>query len=68
MNPGDEFSELRTGLDHLEFLVERHDDLYAWADRRPAAHGSGVVLLGVVAQAEQAANRLGGRTAAVLAR
>src|SRR5205085_10801936 len=32
-NPGDEFSEVRTGLDHLEFLVERHDDLREWAQR-----------------------------------
>jgi glyoxylase I family protein len=32
-NPGEAFSELRTGLDHLEFLVERHADLQEWADR-----------------------------------
>jgi glyoxylase I family protein len=32
-NPGDEFSELRTGLDHLEFLVLRREDLQEWADR-----------------------------------
>ena len=32
-NPGDAFSECRTGLDHLEFLVERRDDLQEWADR-----------------------------------
>ncbi|WP_116995461.1 VOC family protein [Desertimonas flava] len=32
-NPGDEFCEFRTGLDHLEFLVERHDDLVEWAER-----------------------------------
>jgi glyoxylase I family protein len=32
-NPGDAFSEYRTGLDHLEFLVERRDDLQEWADR-----------------------------------
>jgi catechol 2,3-dioxygenase-like lactoylglutathione lyase family enzyme len=32
-NPGEEFSELRTGLDHLEFLVARRDTLAEWADR-----------------------------------
>jgi catechol 2,3-dioxygenase-like lactoylglutathione lyase family enzyme len=32
-NPGEEFSEFRTGLDHLEFLVERRDDLREWAER-----------------------------------
>ncbi len=32
-NLGEKFSEFRTGLDHLEFLVERHEDLYEWADR-----------------------------------
>ena len=32
-NPGDEFSEIRTGLDHLEFLVEPRDDLREWAER-----------------------------------
>jgi glyoxylase I family protein len=32
-NTGDEFSEFRTGLDHLEFLVERREDLYEWAER-----------------------------------
>jgi catechol 2,3-dioxygenase-like lactoylglutathione lyase family enzyme len=32
-NPGDEFSELRTGLDHLEFLVARREDLVDWASR-----------------------------------
>ena len=26
-NPGDAFDETRTGLDHLEFLVERREDL-----------------------------------------
>lgn len=31
-NPGDAFSEFRTGLDHLEFMVEHHDDLRRWAD------------------------------------
>ena len=32
-NSGEAFSEFRTGLDHLEFLVERRDDLQEWADR-----------------------------------
>jgi catechol 2,3-dioxygenase-like lactoylglutathione lyase family enzyme len=27
------FSEFRTGLDHLEFLVSQHSDLDAWASR-----------------------------------
>ena len=30
-NPGEPFSELRTGLDHLEFLVPRRQDLDEWA-------------------------------------
>ena len=32
-NPGEPFSEFRTGLDHLEFLVARRDELEAWAKR-----------------------------------
>ena len=32
-NPGEAFSEFRTGLDHLEFLVDRRGDLEEWADR-----------------------------------
>lgn len=32
-NPGEPFSEFRTGLDHLEFLVARRDDLQEWAER-----------------------------------
>jgi catechol-2,3-dioxygenase len=32
-NSGEPFSELRTGLDHLEFLVDRRRDLDDWADR-----------------------------------
>ena len=32
-NRGDEFSEFRTGLDHLEFVVGRRDDLLEWANR-----------------------------------
>jgi glyoxylase I family protein len=32
-NPGDALSEFRTGLDHLEFLVERCEDLREWAER-----------------------------------
>ncbi len=31
--PGENFSEFRSGLDHLEFLVERRDDLWEWAAR-----------------------------------
>jgi len=30
---GDSFSELRTGLDHLEFIVAKRDDLAEWAER-----------------------------------
>jgi catechol 2,3-dioxygenase-like lactoylglutathione lyase family enzyme len=32
-NRGESFSEFRTGLDHLEFLVARREDLDEWADR-----------------------------------
>lgn len=32
-NPGDAFSEQRTGLDHLEFLVDERADLDEWAAR-----------------------------------
>lgn len=32
-NPGEPFSEVRTGLDHLEFLVARREDLREWAER-----------------------------------
>jgi glyoxylase I family protein len=32
-NPGEPFNEVRTGLDHLEFLVARQDELQDWADR-----------------------------------
>jgi glyoxylase I family protein len=32
-NPGEKFSEFRTGLDHLEFLVARHADLIEWVSR-----------------------------------
>jgi glyoxylase I family protein len=32
-NPGDEFSENRTGLDHLEFVVAQRHDLAEWAAR-----------------------------------
>ena len=35
-NPGDGFSELHTGLDHLEFLVERMEDLERWAQQLDA--------------------------------
>ena len=30
---GQPFSELQTGLDHLEFLVDRREDLDQWAER-----------------------------------
>lgn len=30
-NEGEPFSEFRTGLDHLEFLVDRREDLDKWA-------------------------------------
>jgi glyoxylase I family protein len=29
-NDGERFSEFRTGLDHVEFLVDRREDLYEW--------------------------------------
>jgi len=32
-NAGEPFSESRTGLDHLEFLVEDRQDLDEWAER-----------------------------------
>jgi glyoxylase I family protein len=32
-NPGEPFDEVRTGLDHLEFLVAGHGELQKWADR-----------------------------------
>ena len=32
-NAGEPFSEFRTGLDHLELLVDRREDLNAWAQR-----------------------------------
>jgi glyoxylase I family protein len=35
-NPGDPFSEVRTGLDHLELLVDREADLQEWADHLDA--------------------------------
>jgi catechol 2,3-dioxygenase-like lactoylglutathione lyase family enzyme len=31
-NPGDGFSEFRTGLDHLEFVVAKRSDLDEWAN------------------------------------
>ena len=37
-NPGEPFSEVRTGLDHLEFLVGSRDDLYEWAERLDELH------------------------------
>jgi catechol 2,3-dioxygenase-like lactoylglutathione lyase family enzyme len=35
-NPGEPFSELRTGLDHLEFGVANRAELEAWAARLDA--------------------------------
>jgi glyoxylase I family protein len=35
-NQGEPFSEFRTGLDQLEFLVNRRDDLDEWATRLDA--------------------------------
>jgi glyoxylase I family protein len=32
-NSGEVFDEMRTGLDHLEFLVDSRDELSEWADR-----------------------------------
>lgn len=32
-NPGEAFNEVHTGLDHLEFIVERRVDLDEWARR-----------------------------------
>lgn len=32
-NTGEPSSEFRSGLDHLEFLVERREDLVEWAQR-----------------------------------
>jgi glyoxylase I family protein len=32
-NTGEPFSELHTGLDHLEFLVDRREDLDEWAEK-----------------------------------
>lgn len=32
-NSGERFSEFQTGLDHLEFLVDRREDLNEWAER-----------------------------------
>lgn len=29
-NPGERFSEFQTGLDHLEFLVDRREELHEW--------------------------------------
>ena len=37
-NPGDEFSEFRTGLDHLEFLVADRPDLDRWAEHLDSHH------------------------------
>ena len=32
-NPGELFRETVTGLDHLEFIVDRKEELYEWANR-----------------------------------
>ena len=41
---GELFSEFRTGLDHLEFLVDRREDLNDWAER---LNGLGISHSGV---------------------
>ena len=41
---GEQFSEFRTGLDHLEFLVDRREDLNDWAER---LNGLGIPNSGV---------------------
>ncbi len=41
---GEPFSEFRTGLDHLEFLVDRREDLNDWAER---LNGLGIPHSGV---------------------
>jgi catechol 2,3-dioxygenase-like lactoylglutathione lyase family enzyme len=43
-NPGEAFSEFRTGLDHLEFLVDSREGLQEWADH---LDGLGVANSGV---------------------
>ena len=43
-NSGDPFNEANPGLDHLEFLVDRRDDLDEWADR---LNGLGIPHSGV---------------------
>ena len=47
-NRGELFSELHTGLDHLEFVVDRREDLDEWADRlsQLGVEHSGVKELG----------------------
>ena len=52
---GDRFSELRTGMDHVAFLVSNIDDLHAWKQRfedlgvehseiKPTARGTGALI------------------------
>lgn len=41
---GERFSEFRTGLDHLEFLVDRLEDLSEWAEK---LNGLGIPHSGV---------------------
>jgi glyoxylase I family protein len=43
-NDGEPFDEVHTGLDHLEFMVERREELDEWADRLNAL---GIVHSGV---------------------
>jgi glyoxylase I family protein len=43
-NPGEPFNEFRTGLDHLEFLVARRDEVAEWAER---LDGLGIAHSGV---------------------
>jgi hypothetical protein len=42
-NPGKPFTEVHTGLDHLEFIVESREELYEWANR----HELGIAHAGV---------------------
>lgn len=50
-NDGSPFDETRTGLDHLELLVDRKDDLHEWAARlgELGIEHSGVKELGYTA-------------------
>jgi glyoxylase I family protein len=43
-SPDEPFNEVRAGLDHLEFLVDQHDELQEWADH---LDGLGIAHSGV---------------------